>query len=75
MNYQVRLAPKVRLELNRVSGRTIKYINEQLGKRPDVVGAPLSGNLKGCFVVKHQQHRIIYRVDHAAATVDILEII
>jgi mRNA-degrading endonuclease RelE of RelBE toxin-antitoxin system len=72
--YKVRLAPGAMAEINRLSGRAVKYINDQLGKRPETVGVPLSGQLKGCLAFKYQQYRIIYRVDHAAATVDILRV-
>ena len=77
--YQVRLAPEAKTGLDRLPARVaaagINFIREQLIKHPEAIGVPLSGSLKGHFVVRREQYRIIYRVDHAAGTVDILQIL
>jgi mRNA interferase RelE/StbE len=77
--YQVRLSPEASAGLERLPARVaaagINFIREQLIKRPETLGLPLSGSLKGRFVVKREQYRIIYRVDHAAGMVDILQIL
>jgi mRNA-degrading endonuclease RelE of RelBE toxin-antitoxin system len=79
VTYQVRLAPRAMSELDRLPAQVatviINFIREQLGKRPEAVGVPLGGGLKGWLVVKHKQYRIIYSVDAAATKVDILRIL
>ena len=78
-SYEVRISPEAKAGLEVLPGRiaaaAINYIRTHLRSAPERAGVEMRGTLKGTFVAKRGQYRIVYRIDEPAGFVDVLQIL
>ena len=60
----------------RVAAAVVNFIRTYLQQYPDQAGVELRGHqLKGWFVAQRGQYRVVYKIDDAARTVHVLQIL
>lgn len=78
-SYEVRISPAARAGLEVLPGRiaaaAINYIRTHLRRDPERAGVEMRATLKGTFVARRGQYRIVYRIDEPAGCIDILQIL
>lgn len=79
MTYTVRISPAAKAGLAtlppRIAAAAVNFMGTHLQQNPETSGVSLEGSLKGHFLAQRGQYRIVYKVDRAAGTVDILQIL
>ncbi|GGN17415.1 hypothetical protein GCM10011609_67840 [Lentzea pudingi] len=78
MTYRLSLTETATEEISRLPARdatvVLNFINEQLSRKPEVLGTSLTGALRGLLAIKHKQYTIIYDVDDSARVVNVLRV-
>lgn len=59
---------------HRIATAAVNFVQRELRERPEEIGVPLTGGLAGHWVARRGQYRIVYRVNAAAKTVDIVHV-
>lgn len=77
--YDVRFQPPARRAIaiklpQAVAAAVLEFCDAALADNPQRVGKPLFGPLAGCYGARRGTYRIVYRIDEAARTVQILDI-
>ncbi len=77
--YDVRFQPAARRAISHrlpqsVAAAVLEFCEQALAVNPQRVGKPLFGPLAGCHDARRGTYRIVYRIDEAARTVQILDI-
>lgn len=77
--YEVRFQPAARRAVSHrlpetVAAAVLEFCDAALAINPQRVGKPLAGPLAGCHGARRGTYRIVYRIDEAAHTVQVLDI-
>jgi mRNA interferase RelE/StbE len=77
--YQIRFQPAARRAIARrlpetVAAAVLEFCQAALAANPHRVGKPLFGPLAGCHGTRRGTYRIVYRIEEANHTVQVLDI-
>jgi mRNA-degrading endonuclease RelE of RelBE toxin-antitoxin system len=77
--YEVRFLPPARRAIaerlpESVAAAVIEFCAQALAEQPKRVGRPLAGSFAGCHGARRGTYRVIYRIDEAARTVQVLDV-
>lgn len=77
--YEIRFLPPARRAIaerlpEAVAAAVIEFCAHALAESPQRVGRALAGPFAGCNGARRGTYRVIYRIDEASHTVDVLDI-